>query len=165
MRILGIDPGYAILGYGIVDVEGNHFKMVEYGAVTTEADMSMPDRLKVLYNGLMDIIDRYNPDEAAIEELFFNTNNKTAILVGQARGVAILACANSGVEIYEYTPLQIKQYLSGYGRADKKQIQQMVKIMLNLREIPKPDDAADGLAAAICHGYTANSRKRMGKYL
>ena len=148
MRILGIDPGYAILGYGIIDVEGNHFKAIEYGAVTTEAGMDMPDRLKVLYNGLMEIIDKYNPQQASIEELFFNTNNKTAILVGQARGVAILACANSGLEIFEYTPLQIKQGLVGYGRADKKQIQQMVKIMLNLRQVPKPDDTADALAAA-----------------
>ncbi len=138
MRILGIDPGYAILGYGIIDVEGNHFKAIEYGAVTTEAGMDMPDRLKVLYNGLMEIIDKYNPQQASIEELFFNTNNKTAILVGQARGVAILACANSGLEIFEYTPLQIKQGLVGYGRADKKQIQQMVKIMLNLNRFPNP---------------------------
>ncbi len=165
MRILGIDPGYAILGYGIIDVEGNHFKAIEYGAVTTEAGMDMPDRLKVLYNGLMEIIDKYNPQQASIEELFFNTNNKTAILVGQARGVAILACANSGLEIFEYTPLQIKQGLVGYGRADKKQIQQMVKIMLNLKQVPKPDDTADALAAAICHGNTAASRKRMEKII
>ena len=155
MRILGIDPGYAILGYGIIDVEGNHFKAVEYGAVTTEAGMDMPDRLKVLYNGLMEIIDKYNPQQASIEELFFNTNNKTAIL----------ACANSGLEIFEYTPLQIKQGLVGYGRADKKQIQQMVKIMLNLKQVPKPDDTADALAAAICHGNTAASRKRMEKII
>ena len=165
MRILGIDPGYAILGYGVIDVEGNHFKAIEYGAVTTEAGMDMPDRLKVLYNGLMEIIDKYNPQQASIEELFFNTNNKTAILVGQARGVAILACANSGFEIFEYTPLQIKQGLVGYGRADKKQIQQMVKIMLNLKQVPKPDDTADALAAAICHGNTASSRKRMEKII
>lgn len=164
MRVLGIDPGYAILGWGIIDVEGNHFRAVDYGAVTTEAGTDMPSRLKVLYNELMEIIAEYNPDEVSIEELFFNTNNKTAIFVGQARGVAILACVNSGVEIYEYTPLQIKQGLSGYGRADKKQIQKLVKTMLNLKEIPKPDDTADALAAAICHGYTASSRKRMEKY-
>ena len=164
MRILGIDPGYAILGWGVIDVEGNHFSAVDYGAVTTEDGEDMPDRLKTLYNELMDIIAEYNPDQVSIEELFFNTNNKTAIFVGQARGVAILACVNSGVDIYEYTPLQIKQGLSGYGRADKKQIQQLVKMMLNLREIPKPDDTADALAAAICHGNTANSRKRMEKY-
>ncbi len=147
-----------------MDFEANHFSSVDYGAVTTEAGEDMPDRLNTLYKELMDIIAEYNPDQVSIEELFFNTNNKTAIFVGQASGVAILACVNSGVDIYEYTPLQIKQGLSGYGRADKKQIQQLVKMMLNLREIPKPDDTADALAAAICHGNTANSRKRMEKY-
>ena len=133
MRILGIDPGYAILGWGVIDMKGNHFKVVDYGAVTTDAKMEMPDRLKVLYNSLMDIITEYEPDVASIEELFFNTNAKTAILVGQARGVAVLACANSGLEIEEYTPLQIKQGLVGYGRAEKKQVQQMVKTILNLK--------------------------------
>ena len=127
--------------------------------------MAMPDRLKVLYNSLMDIITEYEPDVASIEELFFNTNAKTAILVGQARGVAVLACANSGLEIEEYTPLQIKQGLVGYGRAEKKQVQLMVKTILNLNEIPKPDDTADALAAAVCHGHSANSRNRMKKIL
>lgn len=164
MRILGIDPGYAIMGWGVIDVTGNRYKAVAYGAVTTEAGEEMPDRLKTLYNGLMDIIAMYEPDQISIEELFFNTNNKTAIFVGQARGVALLACVNSGVEIYEYTPLQIKQGLSGYGRADKKQMQEMVRRMLNLKEVPKPDDTADALAAAICHGSTVNSRRRMEKY-
>lgn len=165
MRILGIDPGYAILGWGVVDVEGNKFKPVAYGSILTEAHTYMPDRLKVIYNELMEIIAQYEPEEVSIEELFFNTNSTTAIFVGQARGVAILACVNSGVEIYEYTPLQIKQGVSGYGRADKKQMQQLVKMMLNLKEVPKPDDTADALAAAICHGYVANSRKRMEKYI
>lgn len=161
MRILGIDPGYAILGYGIVDLVGNKFKVVDYGAVTTEAGMEMPDRLKVLYNSLMELIARYEPAVASVEELFFNTNAKTAILVGQARGVAVLACANSGLEIEEYTPLQIKQALVGYGRAEKKQVQQMVKTILNLKEVPKPDDTADALAAAVCHGHSAGSRSRL----
>lgn len=161
MRILGIDPGYAILGWGVIDMNGNHFKVVDYGAVTTDAKMEMPDRLKVLYNSLMDIIVRYEPDVASIEELFFNTNAKTAILVGQARGVAVLACANSGLEIDEYTPLQIKQALVGYGRAEKKQVQLMVKTILNLKEVPKPDDTADALAAAICHGHAAGSKSRL----
>ena len=160
MRILGIDPGYAILGWGVIDMKGNHFKVVDYGAVTTDAKMEMPDRLKVLYNSLMDIITEYEPDVASIEELFFNTNAKTAILVGQARGVAVLACANSGLEIEEYTPLQIKQGLVGYGRAEKKQVQQMVKTILNLKEVPKPDDTADAVAAAICHGHAAGNRVR-----
>ncbi len=161
MRILGIDPGYAILGWGVIDMKGNHFKVVDYGAVTTDSKMEMPDRLKVLYNSLMDIITEYEPDVASIEELFFNTNAKTAILVGQARGVAVLACANSGLDIEEYTPLQIKQGLVGYGRAEKKQVQLMVKTILNLKEIPKPDDTADALAAAVCHGHAAGSRNRM----
>lgn len=161
MRILGIDPGYAILGWGVIDMKGNHFKVVDYGAVTTEAKTDMPDRLKILYNSLMDIIVQYEPDVASIEELFFNTNAKTAILVGQARGVAVLACANSGLEIDEYTPLQIKQALVGYGRAEKKQVQLMVKTILNLKEIPKPDDTADALAAAICHGHAAGSKSRL----
>lgn len=161
MRILGIDPGYAILGWGVIDMKGNHFRVVDYGAVTTDSKMEMPDRLKVLYNSLMDIITEYEPDVASIEELFFNTNAKTAILVGQARGVAVLACANSGLEIEEYTPLQIKQGLVGYGRAEKKQVQLMVKTILNLKEVPKPDDTADALAAAVCHGHAAGSRNRM----
>lgn len=165
MRILGIDPGYAILGWGVIDMKGNHFKVVDYGAVTTDSKMEMPDRLKVLYNSLMDIITEYEPDVASIEELFFNTNAKTAILVGQARGVAVLACANSGLEIEEYTPLQIKQGLVGYGRAEKKQVQQMVKTILNLKEVPKPDDTADALAAAVCHGHAAGHKSRMKKIL
>lgn len=165
MRILGIDPGYAILGYGVIDMKGNHFDLCGYGAVTTDSSMDMPDRLKHLYTQIMEIIREYEPDVASIEELFFNTNSKTAILVGQARGVAILACANSGLELKEYTPLQIKQGLVGYGRAEKKQIQAMVKTILNLSEIPKPDDAADALAAAICHGHSAGHLNKLDKYL
>lgn len=163
MRILGIDPGYAILGYGIVDMKGNHFSPCGYGAITTNNTMDMPDRLKHLYTQLMEVIREYEPEVAAIEELFFNTNVKTAILVGQARGVAILACANSGLEIAEYTPLQIKQGLVGYGRAEKKQVQVMVKTILNLKEVPKPDDTADALAAAICHGHSAGFRDKLKK--
>jgi crossover junction endodeoxyribonuclease RuvC len=161
MKILGIDPGYAILGYGIVEMTGNKFKVCAYGAITTDAKMEMPDRLKVLYQDLMELIAEHEPEVASIEELFFNTNAKTAILVGQARGVAVLACANSGLEINEYTPLQIKQALVGYGRAEKKQVQIMVKTILNLKEIPKPDDTADALAAAICHGHSAGSKNRL----
>ena len=155
MKILGIDPGYAILGYGIVEMKGNRFTSCDFGAVTTDAKTAMTDRLKHIYGTLMDIISEFEPEVAAIEELFFNTNSKTALLVGQARGVAILACANSGLEIYEYTPLQIKQALVGYGRAEKGQVQAMVKTLLNLGETPKPDDTADALAAAICHGHSS----------
>ena len=161
MRILGIDPGYAILGYGIIEKKGNNFKPVVYGAVTTDKNTPMPDRLKHLYNSLMDIIAEYEPEVASVEELFFNSNAKTAILVGQARGVALLACSNSGIDIAEYTPLQIKQALVGYGRAEKKQVQMMVKTILNLDEVPKPDDTADALAAAVCHGHAANTNKKL----
>ena len=158
MRIIGIDPGYAILGYGIIDKKGNGFSTCHFGVVTTAAESAMTDRLKHIYNALMEIIAEYEPEVASIEELFFNTNNKTALLVGQARGVAILACANSGLEVNEYTPLQVKQALVGYGRAEKKQVQMMVKTILNLSSMPKPDDAADALAAAICHGNSAGGR-------
>ena len=158
MRILGVDPGYAILGYGIIDVVGNKFSVVGYGAITTNPPMEMPARLECLFDGLTEIIDKYKPDEAAIEELFFNSNAKTAILVGEARGVAVLACSKGNLRISEYTPLQIKQALVGYGRADKTQVQYMVKTMLNLKTVPKPDDTADALAAAICHAHSANKR-------
>lgn len=165
MRIIGIDPGYAIMGYGIIDMKGNHFSVVDFGSITTDAKMPMPERLKRLYSSLMDIIALYEPDEASVEELFFNTNAKTAIMVGQARGVAVLACCNSGVEISEYTPLQIKQALVGYGRAEKKQVQEMVRMILHLDEVPKPDDTADALAAAVCHGHSAGANKRMKKLM
>jgi crossover junction endodeoxyribonuclease RuvC len=165
MRILGIDPGYAILGYGIVDMKGNHFNAVAFGAVTTEACTEMPDRLKHLYSSLMEIIAEHQPEAASIEELFFNTNTSTAINVSQARGVAILACINSGLTVDEYTPLQIKQALTGMGRADKGQVQFMVKNLLKLENTPKPDDVADALAAAICHGNSSCAKARMSKAL
>lgn len=163
MKILGIDPGYAIMGWGIIEKKGNHFSIIDFGAVTTEPKCSMADRLKSLYNELMEIISIHQPEEAAVEELFFNTNTKTAIKVGQARGVAVLACSNSGLHVDEYTPLEIKQALTGYGRADKMQVQFMVKTILNLKEAPKPDDTADALAAAICHAHAGNVRKRQRK--
>ena len=154
MRILGIDPGYAIMGYGVVELIGNKFKVIEYGSIMTESRKNMTDRLNHTYYELMQLINRTDPDVAAIEELFFNTNTTTAIKVGQARGVSILACANSGIETNEYTPLQVKMALTGYGRADKKQVQHMTKTILNLKEVPKPDDTADALAIAICHGHS-----------
>ena len=154
MIILGIDPGIAIVGYGVIECSGNSFKALEYGAIITEAGTPFPDRLKIIYEELSCIIDEYKPQDLAIEELFFNKNVKTAIKVGQARGVEILAAVNKGLEIYEYTPLQIKQGVVGYGRAEKFQVQEMVKLLLNLKEIPKPDDVADALAVALCHGYS-----------
>ncbi|AEY65283.1 crossover junction endodeoxyribonuclease RuvC [Clostridium sp. BNL1100] len=161
MVIMGIDPGFAITGYGVVKYEGNKFSVLDYSAVTTGASMKFSDRLLVLYNELEKLIDKYKPDAISIEELFFNKNIKTALTVGHGRGVAVLAAAKSGIDIFEYTPLQVKQSVVGYGRAEKAQIQQMVKAILNLPAIPKPDDVADALAVAICHG---NSH-RMGSLL
>lgn len=161
MKILGIDPGYAILGWGMIEVRGNHFTAAEYGAVTTQAGIEMPQRLKTLYAEVSAIIEKHRPQAAAVEELFFNTNQKTAVMVAQARGAALVACANQSISIFEYTPLQVKQGLVGYGRADKKQVQVMVKTILGLREIPKPDDAADALAIAICHAHSAAYRQRV----
>lgn len=156
MRILGIDPGLAIVGYGVIDMLGNKFKIVDYGCIITDKDTDFPERLKYIYDSMNYLIEKYSPDELAIEELFFNKNVKTAIAVGQARGVQVLAGINNNLDIYEYTPLQIKQAVAGYGRADKKQIQEMVKVLLNLKEIPKPDDAADALAVSLCHGFSNN---------
>ncbi|MBR6015292.1 MAG: crossover junction endodeoxyribonuclease RuvC [Firmicutes bacterium] len=163
MRILGIDPGYAIMGWGIVDMQGNHFTPLAYDSITTSKDMEPVDRLKCIYNELMGIIAEYAPESASIEQLFFNTNATTGIMVAEARGVAMLACANSGVQVYEYTPLQIKQALTGHGRAEKKQMQEMVRMFLNLEKVPKPDDTADALAAAICHGHSGTYLDRMKK--
>lgn len=156
MIIMGIDPGIAILGYGLVRYMGNKFEVIDYGAITTPSNLSMPKRLTCLYENLMKLIEAYRPDSYAIEELFFNKNIKTALTIGHARGVAVLAASNSNIPVYEYTPLQVKQAVVGYGRAEKKQIQQMVKILLNLKEIPKPDDVADALAVAICHANSSN---------
>lgn len=161
MRILGIDPGYAIMGWGVIEKKGNSLVPIAYGSITTDKDMPMPDRLKHLYNSLMEVIAEYQPEEASIEELYFNNNAKTVIFVGEARGVAVLACANSGVGIFEYTPLQIKTTITGNGRAEKRQVQEMVKRLLNLPEIPKPDDTADAVAAAICHSYVGEAKKKM----
>lgn len=154
MIIMGIDPGFAITGYGVVKYEGNKFSVIDHGVITTEASMVLPERLLILSNGLEELITKYKPDAISVEELFFNKNIKTALNVGHGRGVALLTAAKSGVEVHEYTPLQVKQAVAGYGRADKKQMQQMVKIILNLQAIPKPDDAADALAVAICHGHS-----------
>lgn len=151
MIILGIDPGLAIVGYSVIEYKGSNCIPLEYGAITTDSKALFPDRIKIIYTELLDIIDQYKPEDLAIEELFFNKNVKTAIKVGQARGVEILAAINKGLNIYEYTPLQIKQATVGYGRAEKHQVQEMVKVLLNLKEIPKPDDVADALAVSICH--------------
>lgn len=160
MIILGIDPGYAIVGYGVLSYDGNKFKVVEYGAITTDASMNMFDRLKSIYDDLNTVIQRTKPDYMAIEELFFNNNQKTAINVAQARGVLLLAAMNNNIKIAEYTPLQVKQAVAGYGRADKNQVQQMVKLLLGLSSVPKPDDTADAVAIAICHGHSYRATER-----
>jgi len=161
MIILGLDPGTATTGYGVIRVIGNRFQMLEYGVITTQPNLAMEKRLEIIYDSLNDLINKWQPEQAAVEELFFNQNITTAITVGQARGILLLACAKHNLPVAEYTPLQVKQALVGYGRADKKQIQQMVKMFLNLAETPKPDDAADGLAIAICHAhnYQTNTRR------
>lgn len=159
MIIIGVDPGYAIVGIGVIEYNGNRFRPLEYGAITTPAGMPTVDRLKKIYDEMTMLIDKYKPDAVAIEELFFNSNQKTAINVAQARGVILVSVTNRGVPIFEYTPLQVKQSVTGYGRADKNQIQQMVKTLLNLNVIPKPDDAADGLALAICHAHSNKINK------
>lgn len=157
MRILGIDPGYAIVGYGIVDYNGNRFSVAGYGAVTTPAGASFLSRLQDIYNDLTTIIEKYKPDELSIEKLYFNTNTTTAIDVAQARGVILLAAANCGLKVSEYTPLQVKQSITGYGRAEKRQVMEMVKNFLGLEKVPKPDDTADALALAVCHGHYAGT--------
>lgn len=157
MIILGIDPGYAIVGWGIIDYTANRFSVIDYGAVTTEAKTPFNERLEAVYDGVEDIIKRYKPSALAIEKLFYNTNAKTVIDVAQARGVINLAAVKNGVPIFEYTPLQVKQSVVGYGRAEKKQVQEMTRVILKLEKIPKRDDTADALAMAICHAHASGS--------
>ena len=158
MRIIGIDPGYAIVGYGVIDYIGNKFKIVEYGAITTESNQNMNERFKSIHDDLNTIIERTKPEFLAIEELFFNSNQKTAINVAQARGVLLLSALNHGISVHEYTPLQVKQAVVGYGRAEKKQVQLLVKSILGLEKVPKPDETADALAIAVCHAHSYNPR-------
>ena len=161
MRILGIDPGYAIVGYGVIDYVGNHFTVVDYGAITTPAGMDFNRRLELIYDEMNVLLSTQKPEAMAIEKLFYNTNAKTVIDVAQARGVLAIAAQKNGVPMYEYTPLQVKQSVVGYGRAEKKQVQEMIKIILKLDKVPKPDDTADALAMAVCHAHTSGSL--MGK--
>jgi crossover junction endodeoxyribonuclease RuvC len=150
MRILGIDPGTGILGFGVVDVERGNTTFVDAGVIRTPVNQEDSDRLFTIYHDLEEIIEEHKPDIMAVEKLFFIRNVTTAMSVSQARGVVLLLGKQKKLQLYEYTPLQIKQAVTGYGKADKKQIQEMVKIILKLPQIPKPDDAADALAAAIC---------------
>lgn len=155
MLTLGIDPGTAIMGYGLVDFDGRALTAVDYGALTTSKDLATAERLLRLYAGLGEIIAAHRPDAVAVEELFFGTNARTAIAVGQARGVALLAAAQAGRRVFEYTPLQVKSAVVGYGKASKEQVQSMTATLLGLRAVPRPDDTADALAVAICHAHSA----------
>lgn len=157
MIILGIDPGYAIVGYGIIRYENNRFTILDFGAITTPAGMAFEERLKCIYEDLCYLFDKFKPEAMAVEKLFFNTNKKTAVDVAQARGVILLAAKMNGAECFEYTPLQVKQSVVGYGRAEKKQVQEMTRQILNLNAVPKPDDTADALAMAICHAHCSGS--------
>ncbi len=157
MRILGIDPGYATVGYGVLDAAGGRFRPVTFGAVTTPAGMPFPQRLQAIYTDLRAILQEHRPQALSIEKLFFNTNTTTAIDVAQARGVILLAAQEAGLTVAEYTPLQVKQSVTGYGRAEKFQVMEMTRQLLGLREVPKPDDTADALALAICHANTQGS--------
>jgi crossover junction endodeoxyribonuclease RuvC len=162
--IIGIDPGTAILGYGVVAGNDNT-RMVDFGVIETGSDLPMADRLLILHDAMTDLIERHRPDELAVEQLFFARNVTTAIAVGQARGVVLLAAAQRGISIAEYSPSEIKNAIVGYGKADKRQMQEMVRILLGLPEVPHPDDAADALAVALCHVQTRqfNSRLESGR--
>ena len=160
MLVIGIDPGTAITGYGLVrENQDGSLSAVDYGAVLTPADMPMPLRLLELYKKIKEILFLHHPESGAVEKLFFQRNVRTAISVGQGRGVALLALAESGIDVMEYTPLEVKQAVVGYGGADKGQVQAMVKAILSLDEIPTPDDAADALAIAICHLHSAKIKQ------
>jgi crossover junction endodeoxyribonuclease RuvC len=159
MLVIGIDPGTATTGYGLVrdDPDGS-LMVVDFGVILTPADLPMPERLLMLYRKLSEIVLLHRPQSGAVEKLFFQRNVTTAMTVGQARGVALLSLASAGMQVAEYTPMEVKQAVAGYGGADKGQVQQMVKLLLNLEDLPRPDDAADALAVAICHLHTARSQ-------
>lgn len=163
MIILGIDPGIATMGYGVVDKDGNgNCRAVDYGVVQTPKEETLPVRLAILEEGVNKIIDRFSPEEVALEELFFTKNITTGIAVAHARGVALLTCVKRCGRLFEYTPMQIKQALTGYGKADKRQMQQVTASLLKLKSIPRPDDAADALAVALCHSYTSRLSSLFG---
>ena len=165
MKILGIDPGYAIVGYGVLDYRSNHFTVLDYGAITTDAGTPFGRRLEIIFDELTALLEKHRPDAISIEKVFYNNNAKTVIDVSQARGVLMLAAQKMHVPVFEYTPLQVKQSVVGYGRAEKKQIQEMTRRILNLETVPKPDDTADALAMAICHGHTGASQLGAGRTL
>ena len=157
MRILGIDPGYGITGFGIVDAQRNNFQLLQYGAITTPAGTDFPLRLQMIYNDMVELLRVAQPDAVAIEELFFGQNVTTGINVAQSRGVILLAIRQAGIPYFEYKPMQVKQSVVGYGNATKHQVQDMTKRILHLQSTPKPDDAADAIAIALCHARSSTS--------
>ncbi len=157
MRILGIDPGIATIGFGLLEFSGRNYKLQNCGVITTPAHKSLSSRLEQIYDDMLELLELFKPDAVSIEELFFNTNITTGIAVAHGRGVILLACRKAGVKVYEYTPLQVKQAVVGYGRAEKKQVMEMVKRICSLTAVPKPDDAADAVALAICHARSSTS--------
>ncbi len=160
MIVLGIDPGYAIIGWGVIDYKGNTYRPIAFGAITTDAGTDFNRRLEIIYDEMVDILSKCKPDALAIEKLYFTTNVTTAIAVAQARGVILLAAQKAGVKVYEYTPLQVKTAVTGYGKAKKPQVMEMTRRLLHLKNVPKPDDTADALAIAICHTHAAGSPLR-----
>lgn len=158
-RIIGVDPGYAIVGWGILDYAGSHFSTVDYGAILTPAELPFVRRLEMIYNEMSRILEQYHPQSMGVEKLYFTKNVTTGIDVAQARGAILLAAQQKGLDFGEYTPLQVKQAVTGYGKAEKNQVMQMTKMILNLSQLPKPDDTADALAVAICHAHSASSSR------
>lgn len=165
MRILGIDPGIAIVGFGFIDKQGSKCVPVQYGCIQTHKDTPEPERLLHVYEDICMLIDKYKPDAVALEKLFFNRNVTTAMSVSQARGVLVLAAIQRGLPIGEYTPMQVKQAIVGYGKAEKKQVQEMTRIFLKLQAVPKPDDVADALAIAICHAHSSTLNSKINEVL
>jgi len=159
MIILGIDPGLATLGYGVIEADNNRRRLIQFGTLTTPAGQPMPQRLRAIFQGMNQLMDIYQPDDVAFEELFFTNNTTTGMAVSAARGVALVAVVQRTDNLYEYTPMQIKQAVTGYGGADKHQVQQMVKMLLNMKDIARPDDAADALAVALTHANSMNMKK------
>ena len=157
MRILGIDPGYATIGFGLVEAERGDFQLLQYGTITTPAELDFPQRLKMIYEDVEKLLDTFAPDVIAIEELFFGRNVTTGIGVSHGRGVILLAVARKDIPIFEYTPMQIKQAVCGYGKAEKRQVMDMTRRLLHMKEVARPDDAADAIAVALCHGRSHTS--------
>ncbi len=156
-RILGIDPGFATIGFGLIAADRQQVQMLRYGTITTPAGMAFPQRLGQIYEDMTELLGILQPEAVSVEELFFNTNITTGIQVAHGRGVILLACQRYGAPIFEYTPLQVKQAVAGYGRAEKRQVMDMTRRLLHLSELPRPDDAADGLALALCHARSSTS--------